>query len=663
MARVAPAWPAIAGTLLALSVCCWPATADAPVSAASDFAVYGDKNADHLIQLRPNIRIPDNGELNWPLFVPDTFVVKDVKLVVTGLYHPYAEDLVIQLRHNDRVVDVVNRCAGDKHVGLPNPFPHPNVAGPEFPPSTGTGFRYVFEDALGNNLAYGKTTTQTSTQFGGVSSRAVDGNVAGHFSDGSVTHTGNPTGTDPQPYWQVDLGQDFVVGTIRVWNRQDELETDEVQVVRTQASGTLAGQFKLSFHNHNTTTTTAFISVHAVASLADENKTSSEAGLGLGESMQAKIQALPNVGQVAVSRSPPDPRGGYEWSITFLSEPGDLTEMLVANNSVTSADGLVTVRTPIAGSSIIWQNEEGEQIAVSGRLTPAYVMLLPNGTDLDGSLNSTREQASWNTLMTENKRQTVFTLPTNTSGRYIRIQLTSPTDYLSLAEVQVYTEEADSFCSYRGGSPIPKGNYYGVESLQEGFLDVDSYGEWILTIDDVTQVSVAEKNSSRPEKNVNGYGGLQWWTLDLIDAGGNTLRYHSDIKFEITTLPTWGTLYNWNSTAAVKSGGFAIVEGRQQYLAECYENCRARFNVGNRLSTNLDGSVTAINRITAEDHARSVLYVPNTGYLGQDSFTYIVLVGVTPSARGTVTVHTRKCRNTPLCFNEYFDDLLLVRRD
>ncbi len=46
-----------------------------------------------LIQLRPNIRIPDNGEMNWPLFVPDDFVVQDVKLTVAGLYHPHAEDL------------------------------------------------------------------------------------------------------------------------------------------------------------------------------------------------------------------------------------------------------------------------------------------------------------------------------------------------------------------------------------------------------------------------------------------------------------------------------------------------------------------------------------------------------------------------------------------
>lgn len=151
----------------------------------------------------------------------------------------------------------------------------------------------------------------------------------------------------------------------------------------------------------------------------------------------------------------------------------------------------------------------------------------------------------------------------------------------------------------------------------------------------------------------------------------------------------------WNKTDAVLSGGFAIVEGRGKYLSECYNNCNARFGVGNAMSTSPDGSITAINRcvgvsarcvdlscerscitvevvtttpspahtrarrVTAEHNARSVLYVPERGYLGKDHFTYTAFVGVTPSAsRGTVTVHTRKCRLD--CSNEQFDDLLLV---
>ena len=52
----------------------------------------------------------------------------------------------------------------------------------------------------------------------------------------------------------------------------------------------------------------------------------------------------------------------------------------------------------------------------------------------------------------------------------------------------------------------------------------------------------------------------------------------------------------WNATDAVLEGGFTIVEGRGKYLSDCYNNCNARFGVGNAMSTSPDGSVTVINR-------------------------------------------------------------------
>ena len=39
------------------------------------------------------------------------------------------------------------------------------------------------------NLALGKGTSQSSTEYGGNSERAVDGNISGEFSQNSVTHT------------------------------------------------------------------------------------------------------------------------------------------------------------------------------------------------------------------------------------------------------------------------------------------------------------------------------------------------------------------------------------------------------------------------------------------------------------------------------------------
>lgn len=69
----------------------------------------------------------------------------------------------------------------------------------------------------GDNLAYNKETNQSSTDFGGASNRAVDGNTSGIWRERSVTHTGN----ESRPWWQVRLGAEYTIGEIKIWNRAD----------------------------------------------------------------------------------------------------------------------------------------------------------------------------------------------------------------------------------------------------------------------------------------------------------------------------------------------------------------------------------------------------------------------------------------------------------
>lgn len=144
------------------------------------------------------------------------------------------------------------------------------------------------------------------------------------------------------------------MGSIRVWNRQDEIDTDEMQVVTTTAAGPLRGSFRLSYEADGVVEYTDDIAVDAVAQVQQEDQSSSVAGVGAGESMQAKLQALSKLVQVSVSRSSADKYGGYSWSITFLSEPGNLEQLRVHWNNITSPFGEVSVRTPIQGSSSVW---------------------------------------------------------------------------------------------------------------------------------------------------------------------------------------------------------------------------------------------------------------------------------------------------------------------
>jgi RHS repeat-associated protein len=67
------------------------------------------------------------------------------------------------------------------------------------------------------NLALNKPATQSSDGWGGVASRAVDGNTSGDWNAGSVTHTN----LDSQAWWQVDLGSVQQINSVKVWNRTD----------------------------------------------------------------------------------------------------------------------------------------------------------------------------------------------------------------------------------------------------------------------------------------------------------------------------------------------------------------------------------------------------------------------------------------------------------
>ena len=70
-------------------------------------------------------------------------------------------------------------------------------------------------DPTGTNLALGQSTSQSSTAHNGASSRAVDGNTSGVWSQGSVTHTNAGVGQ----FWEVELQSNADIDNIVVWNR------------------------------------------------------------------------------------------------------------------------------------------------------------------------------------------------------------------------------------------------------------------------------------------------------------------------------------------------------------------------------------------------------------------------------------------------------------
>jgi len=78
----------------------------------------------------------------------------------------------------------------------------------------------AFETGTGANVALasvGSTATQSSTDWGGVASRAIDGNTNGAWSGGSVQHTGSPN----PDWWQVELASAANLDSVHIWGRTD----------------------------------------------------------------------------------------------------------------------------------------------------------------------------------------------------------------------------------------------------------------------------------------------------------------------------------------------------------------------------------------------------------------------------------------------------------
>jgi len=69
----------------------------------------------------------------------------------------------------------------------------------------------------GGLISRGKSTSQSSTGWGGSSSRAVDGKTDGRYGHKSCTHTHN----QHRAWWKVNLRGNYHINRVIVWNRVD----------------------------------------------------------------------------------------------------------------------------------------------------------------------------------------------------------------------------------------------------------------------------------------------------------------------------------------------------------------------------------------------------------------------------------------------------------
>ena len=85
-------------------------------------------------------------------------------------------------------------------------------------------FELALENAPTGNLALSGIATQSTTTLDAVASRAIDGNTNGAWTGGSVTHTEAITNS----WWRVNLGSDYSIGDIKIFNRTDACCTERL---------------------------------------------------------------------------------------------------------------------------------------------------------------------------------------------------------------------------------------------------------------------------------------------------------------------------------------------------------------------------------------------------------------------------------------------------
>ena len=82
-------------------------------------------------------------------------------------------------------------------------------------------------DPFVTDLATEGMASQSSTRYGGVAGRAIDGNTNGAYNRRSVTHTTSQA----QPWWEVDLTQQSAIEQVILFNRTDSCCTSRLSNV------------------------------------------------------------------------------------------------------------------------------------------------------------------------------------------------------------------------------------------------------------------------------------------------------------------------------------------------------------------------------------------------------------------------------------------------
>ena len=219
--------------------------------------------------------------------------------------------------------------------------------------------------------------------------------------------------------------------------------------------------------------------------------------------------------------------------------------------------------------------------------------------------------------------------------------------------------------SFRGTSPLP-GNVRAsplqpVEPLEASFHRVSPLGTWTLSLRDQHRSiavlgNTASLTEGEPAQLLNGTGGVSRWELHFTDVLGSGHSFYMDLAFQVKRLPKYGTLFLTNGTALGPADG-----EHEQWRGNCagidtsgtdgldsntpYRHCPESFGVGAPKGQRQRGDLAARKGATLREDA-TIVYVPNTNYIGPDAFEFQVLQAgnEVESPPASVGLQVRTCR-------------------
>ncbi|EEY53173.1 uncharacterized protein PITG_06804 [Phytophthora infestans T30-4] len=292
--------------------------------------------------------------------------------------------------------------------------------------------------------------------------------------------------------------------------------------------------------------------------------------------------------------------------------------------------------------------------------------------------------------------------PLGTKAQYVRLVAELPRGVLSIAEVEVFTEQSHVLSQYAGGTPVrtayhPGGKMWSPEEpFRYTFSGMPSEGAWTLAVED-TAVNGSSLTPPRPNTTA---GGISDWVLFITNQAGETVSYFMDFQAQLHALPRHGTLYvgldeterdhldidgnglldsieadtylrryspngytelsSNNRERELKEFMLSYQEyGAVQALRDpserqlrlpssvCSAECLAAIKLDPYFYVGLEGDrALKLLRVVGD---RMVKYVPDAGFRGLDAFTFSVAVtGQESLVLGTIQLAVKECED-PEC--------------